>query len=171
MHRRVLCTVCACLTASVATAAWLLAYPLAMRAVKDNGAIHFRMRLLRNAEARAGNREAELPGAINMVLKVSGLYTWHQMMPDGEWSVTRFAVGEMCNIVPAGRKDHGYDQCFTDAASGGRARVPSLMKSVAAGGRMGSFTYAVPLSQVNCTLVSSVDEQFFIPTLKACAFG
>lgn len=109
--------------------------------------------------------------AINTVLKISDVFSWHETSADGHVKVTRFALGQMHELQPVGDPRHGYEVRYTDTTTGDRARKPSLLQKTPAALGGGGYTYGVQLKQIDCTLVSTRDEQFFIPTLKLSTFG
>lgn len=113
----------------------------------------------------------DVPEAYLTVLKVTDLYAWHQRTMQGGNRVTRFAVGTMQQLESAGRREHGYELDYTDSITGGRERIPSLMRVVPArkGGR--SYKYAVRLDQMRCTLVTTNNENVFLPSLKTAGYG
>lgn len=116
--------------------------------------------------------DSQPPGAFNTVLKVKGLYAWHQLSPEGERVVTRFAVGSMHELQPVGNPAHGYEHMYADGADGGKARVPTLMRDCSNDPHATApYDYGVELNQIQCTLVSTRNEKYFIPTLKASSFG
>lgn len=96
------------------------------------------------------------------VLKVTDIYSWHQAGEAGEQQIFRFAIGTMSMLIPQGRHDDGYELDYRDGCSGGRARRPTLLKKKM--GQRNSYVYGVWLHQIDCTMVSTRDEQWFIPT-------
>jgi len=141
--------------------------------------------LVRSADARLTKADhfAYVPYAVpapvgqtqgfNTVLRVEDIYVWHQKQPDGEVEVYRFAMGTMHELKPVGLPEHGYELDYCDGLDGKRAKKPSLLKKTNSreAGRCVSYKYGVWLKQIDCTLVSSKSQQFFIPTLKLCNFG
>lgn len=118
-----------------------------------------------------GNMD-DWPGAINTVMKIKDIFTWHQTPAEGgDVEVTRFALGDMHELQPVGDPQHGYQIQYTDSSGGGRAAKPSLLQRLPGAQGGGAYTYGVRLDQIECTLVSTRDEQFFIPTLKMSTFG
>lgn len=111
-----------------------------------------------------------LPRGFSTVLKVHDIYAWHQTSKDGVPEVFRFALGKMYALLPVGDSKHGFELEYTDGHAGGRGRRPSLLTK-ATSRRYDSYDYGVWLDQIDCTLVSTVDEKFFVPTLKLCDFG
>lgn len=124
-------------------------------------------------EVGAGEAPHENASAVghNTVLTISDIYSWHQMDAHGANQVFRFAIGMMHTLKPCGMTDHGYELDFRDGfVSSGRARRPSLLKK-STRTRGDSYVYGVWLHQIDCTLVSTRDEQWFIPTLKSSTAG
>lgn len=117
-----------------------------------------------------GNAEGGI-GAINTVMKISDIFLWQETSADGVVRKTRFLLGEMHELQPVGDPLHGYEVRYTDTSIGERLRKPSLLqkKPLVQGGA--GYTYGVRLDQVDCTLVSTRNEQFFVPTLKMSTFG
>ena len=117
--------------------------------------------------------DAEATQGYNTVLKVTDLFSWHQATEEGGLQVYRFALGTMYALDAVGRKDYGYELNYTDGSSGGRVRKPSLLRKrhAALGNGPVGYQYGVWLDKIDCTLVSTKNEQYFIPTLKLCSFG
>lgn len=115
----------------------------------------------------ASDSEGDPTQVDNNVLKVTGIYAWHQPGPHGQVEVHRFVLGRMSSLEPCGTAAAGYEICYADGTNGDRARKPSLLKKR----QTPSYVYGAWLSQVDCTMVSTVDEQWFIPTLKLAHFG
>ena len=104
----------------------------------------------------------------HMLLKIAGIYAWCERHAGGGETVYRFAVGEMTALEPVGEAKAGYEKDYWDGSNGHAARKPTLLAKPP---RPGSYLYGVWLSQVDCTLVSTANEKFFIPTLKLSHFG
>lgn len=104
----------------------------------------------------------------HMLLKVNSIYAWCEREGDQRETVYRFAVGEMTALEPKGEVAYGYELEYWDGSNGHAARKPSLLGKPA---RAQSYLYGVWLSQIDCTLVSTSNEKFFIPTLKLAHFG
>lgn len=109
----------------------------------------------------------DAPPVENNLLKVTDIYAWHQAGPDGHVHVYRFVIGRMYELEPCGTPSAGYEVSYCDGTNGMRARKPSLLKKK----RTQSYVYGAWLSQIDCTMVSTEDENCFIPTLKLAHFG
>lgn len=107
------------------------------------------------------------PVGSSHVLKVTGLYAWHQRDAEGVEQVYRFALGTMCGLEPQGKANLGYELNYWNGSGGSRARKPSLLKR----DRTVPYQYGVWLDQIDSTLVSTANEQWYIPTLKMAHFG
>lgn len=103
----------------------------------------------------------------NTLLKVTDIFAWHQSDAHGQPQVFRFVIGRMYALDPCGTPATGYEVCYSDGTNGKRARKPSLLKKR----RNQSYVYGAWLTQVDCTMVSTTDENWFIPTLKLAHFG
>lgn len=101
------------------------------------------------------------------VLKVTGIYAWHEPRQGGQPQIHRFVIGRMQALDPHGEPSLGFEMCYADGTDGNRARKPSLLKKRGTQ----SYVYGAWLSQIDCTMVSSLDEKWFIPTLKLAHFG
>lgn len=119
----------------------------------------------RNAElpASEGGRECD-----HMLLKVTGLYAWCERDHADGIKVYRFAVGQMSALTPKGQSDYGHVTEYWDGSNGHMARKPTLLAKPA---RPRPYLYGVWLDQIDCSLVSTANERYFIPTLKLAHFG
>jgi hypothetical protein len=114
------------------------------------------------------------PGSICTVLEVERLLLWREQR-DGKMLTRRLATGVMTELVPAGSAVHGYEMAFCDGTRGRRKRVPTMLTPAAGKGR--SYTYAVWLDQIECTMACGLQQQsgrdklYYIPVNKSSRRG
>lgn len=125
---------------------------------------------LRGSDSEDAMEDDDSPDFLSTVLNISAFYRWEQKVPNQDPRIYRFAVGFMNELEAVGQPEHGFELHYHDGSRGARARKPSLLRKKQGAGS-GPYLYAVSLDQIDCSLVSTYSENWFLPTLKLAHYG